>query len=104
MGYRLEIGELEYKACGGKLYGYVEDTEQLKSYKWLLDNCYIDGDEYWSYGCNPKIILRKNKFKEFIKLYNEDCNNAGHTKDIVLKDKGIQELMNSDKLKILEWG
>lgn len=104
MGYRLEISELEYKACGGKLYGYVEDTTELKSYKWLLDKNYIDGDEYWSYGCNPKIILDKEEFKEFIKLYNEDCNNAGHEKDVVLKDKDFQELIKSDKYKILEWG
>ena len=70
MGYRLEISEIKYKACGGKLYGY-SDEKQLKSYKYLVGKGYLDGDKYFSYGYNPSIPLRADEFKEFIKLYNE---------------------------------
>ena len=51
MGYRLEVTEFEYKgeSTFGKLFGYT-DEKKLRSWKWLLDNDFIDGEECWSYG------------------------------------------------------
>ena len=98
MGYRLEVSKIDYVYCGGKLYGYVseEKLKQLKSYQWLLKKGYIDGDEYWSYGCNPQIVLRASEFREFMKLYIDD-------RDWKHDDLALEELMASDGFKLLEW-
>jgi hypothetical protein len=109
MGYRLEISEINYKACGGKLFGYFGNTkdelEELKSYRWLLEKEYISGDEYWSYGCNPQIVLNDDEFREFIKLYNDDWNECykGQISKDIINDEDIQELMGTNKDKLLEW-
>ena len=99
MGYRLEISKVEYASCGGKLFGYVDNEKNLKSYQYLLENGHINGDECWDYGCNPQILLNAKEFKEFIKLYSEDW-----------KDKyGIEyhsddsDLIDSNSDKLLEW-
>lgn len=102
MGYRLEISEIKYKACGGKLFGYCDET-RLKSYKYLLDKGYLDGDEYFSYGFYGNIPLSAEEFKEFIELYNEDCNEISKTKDIVINSKDIKELLENDNDKLLQW-
>lgn len=103
MGYRLEISEVKYKACGGKLYGYC-DEEKLKSYKWLLDKGYLDGDEYFTYGFWGNIVLMPHEFKEFIELYNEDVNEQSDgLKDRVINDPNIQELLKSDEDKLIQW-
>jgi hypothetical protein len=108
MGYRLEISEIkdkkaEYKACGGKLYGYTDETN-FKSRQYLVDKGYLTGDEYWDYGCVDDIKVSAQEFREFIKLYNEDWNNSGKFKDDILNDEEIKELMKNDNDKILEWG
>ena len=105
MGYRLEMSKVEYSACGFKLYGYIDENilKQFKSYQWLLKHNYIDGDEYWDYGFNPQIILRPEDFKEFIKLYNEDYNSVSDEKDVVINDKKIQALIDSEERVLLEW-
>lgn len=114
MGYRLEISKIKYAACGGKLFGYVEDETKLKSYQWLLEKGYLTGnkdEEFWDYGYNPQIILRPSEFREFIKLYNEDCNNMEsdwvvHPKDWVINSKEINELINCkdyEEYILLEW-
>ena len=36
MGYRLEISKIKYCTCGGKLFGYVDNIEELESYKKLM--------------------------------------------------------------------
>lgn len=107
MGYRLEISETEYKACGGKLFGYC-DEEELKSHKYLLDKGYLDGDEYFNYGFEGNIVLRADEFKEFIKLYNEDMNEQRAPygcieKDCIINSEDIQELLKSDKDKLIQW-
>ena len=55
MGYRLEISKIEYKATGGKLYGYVDNIEELESYKWLLNKGYITNEDKdnWYYSRSP---------------------------------------------------
>lgn len=108
MGYRLEMSKIKHSACGGKLYGYVDDEKKLKSHQWLLEKGYIDGDECWGYGCNPQIVLSPDEFKEFIKLYNEDVNNfksfyIKRQKDLILNSIEIKELMDSDCDVLLEW-
>ena len=70
MGYRLEISEFKDLNVGTKLFGYTEDVTKFRSHKWLLENNYITGEEYWSYGCNPQIVLTNEEFKEFIKRGN----------------------------------
>lgn len=106
MGYRLEISEVKYKACGGKLFGYC-DEEKLKSYKYLLDKGYLDGDEYFTYGFSGDIVLNSDEFKEFIELYNEDCNKQnrlnGSEKDLIINDKKIKELLESEEDKLIQW-
>lgn len=107
MGYRLEISKIEHSACGGKLYGYIPDNElkNLKSYKWLLVHRYITGtdEEYWDYGLSPTIILSNIEFKEFIRLYNEDFKEYNDF-DIIESSKEMQELIESNENKFLEWG
>lgn len=113
MGYRLEISKSEHKKRCGKLYGYVENEKELKSYKWLKINGFLKNlvDDWYDYNVNPKIILDSNEFKEFIKLYNEDMNEnmpgdlktSGFEKDWVINDETIQELLNDFEDKILEW-
>lgn len=104
MGYRLEISKIEYVACGGKLMGYVEDDSKLRSHQWLLEKGYIEDDEsYWDYGYNPRIILRSDEFKEFIKLYIEDkieFQNYPHFKD---EAKKLLELAETQDMKLIEW-
>lgn len=101
MGYRLEISKIKYAHCAGKLFGYTDECN-LKSYKWLLENEYIDGDEIWDYGFNPHIVLNSVEFEEFIKLYYEDLNE--YYKDYNFEiDDDLQELINSKCDKLLEW-
>ena len=102
MGYRLEISEFEFKSqetCG-KLFGYVEDEKQLKSHGWLLSHGYIDGNEWWNYGFNPKIVLDAKEFKEFMMLYAEDWKEY---KGYDLMDEELKALCENDNYKFLEW-
>ena len=113
MGYRLEISKIKYYTCGEKLYGYCDDTSKLKSYKWLLNNGFLKGYEHrhqdWTFAdCNenPHIVLSPKDFKKFIELYNEDFNNEYKeetTKDCIIKNKKIQELINDNDYILLEW-
>ena len=108
MGYRLEISKMKHTYCAGKMYGYRYNTEELKSYKWLLEHGFVTGkEEFWHYDGNPKIVLNRLEFKEFIKLYNEDLNNcngnAEDEKDWLINDKEMQELINDNCDKVLEW-
>ena len=102
MGYRLEISEIKYKACGGKLYGY-EDEKQLKSHDYLVKKGYLDGDEYFSYGFEGNIVLSSEEFKEFIKLYNQEMNEISKNKDWVIKQEEMQELLENNEDKLLQW-
>lgn len=110
MGYRLEVSELKHKQTYGKLYGYCENEKELKSYKWLEKKGFLKdvGDNWYDYYENPQIILSPNEFKEFITLYNEDCNNfennyIKHPKDWIIKNEQTQELINGIKDIVLEW-
>ena len=108
MGYRLEISKLDYAACGGKLYGYIDDEtlEKLKSYKWLLDKGYIDGNEMWTYCCGPKpIVLSPGEFKEFIDLYIEDKRKIRPTEQFEKEFvPDLQKLKDGKTFILLEWG
>lgn len=118
MGYRLEMSEIKYKACGSKLYGYCE-TSKLKSYQWLLSKGYLDGIEdkkfvdrngitFAECNGNPQIIMRKDDFKEFIKLYNEDLNEhpdiwVHHEQDWLINKQEIKDLIENADWVLLEW-
>lgn len=105
MGYRLEISKIKYSTCGGKLYGYTE-TDNLKSFKYLYNKGYLEGDEYWSYGCNPQIVLSATEFKEFIRLYIDDLKEYYHYGEDE-KSEIIEDLIRLSKTKgdkLLEWG
>ena len=69
-----------------------------------MNHQYIDGDEAWGDGYYPNILLGKQGFEEFIRLYNEDCNEAGHEKDVVINNPEVQKLIKEDGLKVLSWG
>lgn len=104
MGYRLEMSKVKYSSCGGKLFGYTENDKELKSYQWLVKNGYIDEDEYFDYGNNPKILLGANEFKEFINLYNEDWNEVWRdNQNWVINNPEIQELLKWEDNVLLEW-
>lgn len=100
MGYRLEIYKIEYVACGGKLYGYVEDEtlEKCKSWKWLLEKRYIDDEDkyFWDYCANHDICLYGDDLKEFISLYLEDYEKYGFNCEDTKKE--LKRLLNCDKL------
>ena len=103
MGYRLEISKMKHAYCAGKLYGYTTE-EDLKSYKWLLEHEYITEKESWTYECNPQIVLNAKEFKEFIELYNEDLKEEyKETEDFLIDDEKMQELINDNCDKVLEW-
>ena len=100
MGYRLEISEVKrFSACGGKLFGYTSEKE-LKSWRWLLKNNYIDGDECWACGYNPRIVLDAGEFKEFMSMYLIDWKEH---KGIDLVDEELQQLIETNNHKLLEW-
>ena len=104
MGYRLEVSELKYKMCCGKLFGYV-DTYNLESYRWLVDNNYLSGDkleEYFDYGYEGNIVLSAEKFKEFIEIYIKDLKK--HKMPDFIEDKDIEEIVKNDNYVILQWG
>lgn len=101
MGYRLEMSKIKYCACGGKLFGYVDNIEELESYKWLLNKGYIDGTEYWYYGFNPQIILNHNEFVEFIEIYKKEYKEL-HNTDF-LDNKELNNLIKSKDDVLLEW-
>lgn len=110
MGYRLDIVGKKTKKTfyGTKLYGYT-DEERLRSYQYLIGIGKFNGDEYFSYCNFNEITLDNNQFKEFIKLYNEDYNNDRgsyfpESKNFVINNEEIQELLNSDEDKIVSWG
>lgn len=120
MGYRLHVSRIEDNVfCGGKLYGYGDYEynddgndgyieKKTKSHQWLVEKGYLKGDEFWTYGFNPKIILNSREFKEFIELYNEDCNNFKeeyiiHPKDWIINDERVQKLINGKDDVLLEW-
>lgn len=78
MGYRLEISKVTSLACGNKLYGYIdpETLHKCKSWQWLDEHGYLDPNEKdkWTYGYSHEMLLLKDDFEEFIKLYIEDYN------------------------------
>lgn len=74
MGYRMYISSVKPFNFSTKLYGYV-NTRDLQSYKYLIDNGFIDSDAIFDYGFNNEIELSKQQFKVFFNLYLEDFQN-----------------------------
>jgi hypothetical protein len=102
MGYRLEISKIIDADFGGtKLFGYAEDEHELKSYQWLLQKGYIKGDEVWTYGFDPQIILTRREFAEFINLYWEDLQNYAPG---WVMPQSLKDLIEEDCSKLLTWG
>ena len=105
MGYRLAISELEQVYYGTKLFGYVDDETNLKSFKYLKDIDVIKGDEIWDYGFDNPIVLSIKEFKDFRKLYAEDLeeNNGKIESDWFLeKTKHLIEREDYE-LIVLNW-
>lgn len=75
MGYRLSISKLDEVFYGTKLYGYVNNLEDLESYQFLKKYEYVDGDEAWCGSCENPMIMRVCVFKEFREWYAEDLKN-----------------------------
>ena len=107
MGYRLGIYKTEIAFYGTKLYGYEDNIEDFKSYKFLIDNGYLD---YFNYGCENQVLMFGKDLKTFIKLYNDDLNNYAryikYVKDYFINKKEIKELLNDDNdyyYYVIEW-
>lgn len=115
MGYRAYVSKVNDEICLGKLYGYC-DTYKLKSYQWLVDKGYIDTvDEEVTFAeCNGSgdAVIPNWDFDEFIKLYNEDCNNyqgnyLKFEKDGIIKKKEIKDILenkNDACAYLIRWG
>lgn len=107
MGYRLEIYKTEYKACGGKLYGYVSDEtlDKCKSLQWLVSHGYIyKEDKYlWDYGFDHLTMLYGDSLKEFIKLYLEDYEQYGYNCEDTKEE--LKELLKckNNECFIISW-
>lgn len=70
----------------------------------MFNKGFIDGDEYWSYSFNPKIVLSANEFKEFMTIYNKDIKNKYQNDyDLINDNKEMKELFESHDNKLLEW-
>lgn len=106
MGYRLCISKVNEVYYGTKLYGYVDDENKLKSYNYLKDNEYIDGDEIWSYSAENPIVMRVCVFKEFRELYAQDLKDFY---DEIISNAFLKETEELTKLGdydfvVLTWG
>lgn len=112
MGYRLEVSKITQVFYGTKLFGNYEN-EELKSYKWLQDNGYIDYDEYFyfGYGFEGNIVMDVKDFKEFAKVYNDDLNRLEKDykwfkKDVFINEKAIKKIfkMRDYEKIMISWG
>lgn len=112
MGYRLSVEKVgDRYPCyyGTKLYGYVNDETELKSYQWLVKEGFLKADEIyvWDYCCENPILMRVEDFKIFAKLYNEDLNKIlpNFKKDYFIKDEDIQQFLALDnwELIVISW-
>lgn len=118
MGYRLDVqcvnSPLDF--YGTKLYGYVEDEEELQSYKYLQKIGKINHDEYypvWFYGCDNQMTLSKEEFEKFARLYEQDMRTfitpylreIGHDENFSWADcTNMEEIIAADGDKIISWG
>lgn len=109
MGYRLEISEPKSIFYGTKLYGYV-DLEECESIKWLLDKKFITEEDvlfdHWNCGGLMPIVMVVEEFKEFIVLYDKDCQRLRDYKDSILNDEMIKNILlkNDFEMIVLSWG
>lgn len=108
MGYRLNISKvIDADIGGGKLYGYVEDMNKLKSVQWLVANHYLEQENvnFPDWEANPTIVLRKDEFNEYIKLYYQDLNEFRNPDKTSLWefDEDMKKLIEEDCSKLLEW-
>ena len=104
MGYRLEISRIIDSDLGGtKLYGYVEDVTKLKSWNWLVNNGHLNEENklFFEWDGNPSIILSKDEFRDFTKLYWEDIKDFRNP-EWNMPDT-IKDLIEEDCSKLLEW-
>lgn len=108
MGYRLGIHKTELVFYGTKLYGYEDNIEEFKSYKYLKKYNLIE--EFDLYSNNP-IMMSGATLKEFIKLYNEDLNNYASyiklEKNNFINREEIKSLLNNASdfdYYVIDWG
>ena len=108
MGYRMSIKCDDYDfESGTKFYGYVEDLDNLKSIKWLIDNHKLEDDDpdvfNWS-PVGPTITLDCYEFREFIKLYEEDVRNVKDS-EFLLANHNLEfiDIYCNNKPKTLYW-
>ena len=108
MGYRLGIYKTEYVFYGTKLYGYEDNIEEFKSYKFLIDNGYLD---YFNEGCENQVLMIGADLKTFINLYNDDLNNYAtyikYEKDYFINKSEIKDLLNNIDdydYYVIDWG
>lgn len=117
MGYRPTI------ICGneshefGKFYGYIENGDDIKSIKWLIEHnkIYESSGIYSLYDFGHSINFSAEEFREFIDLYEQDINNYDfskinnyitYPKPYKLSDDWVKfkEIYDNDKPKVIEWG
>lgn len=109
MGIRLGVyvkegyGEIKNKFYGTKLYGYSIE-EKLLSYEFLQCIGKFDGTEDFNYSNENEIVLNREEFKLFCKLYELDLKNDGVEYSFI-DDEDIQDLLHGDyRYYILNWG
>ena len=119
MGYRLDIqpkSDFENRTfknafCFGKLYGYVQDEHELKSYQYLINLGLLNGDEWWDDCCSNQVELTPEQMKEFLKYYIEEkaeFNNLHNYAQQQEMKKVFEDYKNKllafNENVILEWG
>lgn len=116
MGYRPTIICENESHEFGKFYGYIEESEDIKSIKWLQENNKLHDSTIWYWcGSGPSISFSADEFRKFIDLYEEDINNydfstidyhINYSKPYKLSDSWdkFKEIYDNDKPKIIEWG
>lgn len=104
MGYRFEAIEIIPRSTinGGKLYGYYDKIEELKSYQWLQRQGIVDGTEAWFYGCSIDKVISAIEFREFFDLYLDDFEKIKGYKLELTEEEYRAYKNNNDK--VLTWG
>ena len=123
MGQRLTITYEDYEKnnCdiqyyGTKLFGYVKDMKELKSFWFLVNNNKFSdnfmGEEdineieeslEWAINYYVKNPLSPMEFQKFITLYNDDRHKQYGDEYDMLKDKDIIRLLSDDRDKYISF-
>lgn len=89
---------------GTKLFGYVQDTSNLPSCRFLINLGKCGENEIWTYSFSGDITLSEDEFREFIRLYDRDFKDyTGIPLRYVEDYEKLEAITASDGDKLLQW-